>query len=599
MAATATSTGTGNWSADATWAITGIGTASGADGVLVSGVLTPTVSPAWTAGALVGRRMKLDAVWYSVSANTETTATITSPPADATYAYLLGGSPLATDVVIVATGHIVALDVVRAPATASTFASLTGTGTGQITVALTTGVTREIFVAGAVQAGTKPTAEGLIVVAGSAGTFNLTCTTATAGTNTSASCIVHNGTSAATVNVTGNIVGGSANYAYGMNITNSGPWSVTGNITGGSAGSAAAGLTNAYTGAGTINGPSTISGGGAITCYGVNNAYTGVITLDAANGGVDLVNSANVTAWIGKPPVWKITGRANYISWPTVNLDGAGNAIVRFVVLPTLGTVTLNTVLCSGGASYIGTRVDCPVGKAVTSSGNYGNPASPLVGTISSSIVDADGVVTAAPGILDADGARTAEPGILDTDGAAYTKGLLDWDGVFRDYGILDIGGDGSSDGGVLDVDHEYHQFGIISTGNVFALTGVREADGTVYTLTDGNSTPYTTGATARLVTDTLLVAAKAAYILPGTNFGALGVVGSLVLPNVKYVYNGVDRGDGTTGTLRASNLHSGAGAPGVNLTADILQHAVVVDDVTGTGEKVLITITDTTITRQ
>jgi hypothetical protein len=38
-----------------------------------------------------------------------------------------------------------------------------------------------------------------------------------------------------------------------------------------------------------------------------------------------------------------------------------------------------------------------------------------------------------------------------------------------------------------------------------------------------------------------------------------------------------------TTPTLRASNLHSGAGAPGVDLAADILADTATVDDVIGT----------------
>ena len=111
--ATCTSATTGLWSADDSWTITGIGTASGSDGVLSSGTLTPTVSPTWTVNALVGRRIKLNATWYSVSANSATAATITSPPADATYTYLLGGKPLDSDVVVIgvsAGGHTITFD---------------------------------------------------------------------------------------------------------------------------------------------------------------------------------------------------------------------------------------------------------------------------------------------------------------------------------------------------------------------------------------------------------------------------------------------------------------------------------------------------------
>jgi hypothetical protein len=52
--------------------------------------------------------------------------------------------------------------------------------------------------------------------------------------------------------------------------------------------------------------------------------------------------------------------------------------------------------------------------------------------------------------------------------------------------------------------------------------------------------------------------------------------------PDAKYVYHGVDRGDGTTGTLHASTISEAAGA-GSNLSAGILKDGEVVDDVTGT----------------
>jgi len=81
--------------------------------------------------------------------------------------------------------------------------------------------------------------------------------------------------------------------------------------------------------------------------------------------------------------------------------------------------------------------------------------------------------------------------------------------------------------------------------------------------------------------------------------------VGSLgFAPDPKYLYPTAHIGDGTAGTLRASTLHSGAGAPGVDLAASILKNTIVVDDVTGnyTGGAgtVVVTITNKpTITRQ
>ena len=125
MAATATTAAAGAWADDGKFTIAGLGTASGADGVLNTGILTPTVSPAWTVDALIGRRIKLDATWYAISDNDATTATITGPPGDATYTYLLGGPPIATDIVAVA--HAMTIDgaaTARIPPTAGTLASL-------------------------------------------------------------------------------------------------------------------------------------------------------------------------------------------------------------------------------------------------------------------------------------------------------------------------------------------------------------------------------------------------------------------------------------------------------------------------------------------
>jgi len=79
--------------------------------VLVGSTLTPTVSPTWTVSALVGRRIRLGASnWYSISANTATSATITSPPGNGTYAYLLGGAPIDSDIVVVAANNTVIVD---------------------------------------------------------------------------------------------------------------------------------------------------------------------------------------------------------------------------------------------------------------------------------------------------------------------------------------------------------------------------------------------------------------------------------------------------------------------------------------------------------
>jgi hypothetical protein len=130
------------------------------------------------------------------------------------------------------------------------------------------------------------------------------------------------------------------------------------------------------------------------------------------------------------------------------------------------------------------------------------------------------------------------------------------------------------------------------------------------YDFTAAIAAGFSAGQADRLETDVSLVAAKADFIVAGTDFtGGLGEVGNLAvvdvsdagtgaaaggtldlddyvlitaLPDAKYLYNAIDRGDGTTGTLRASTLHSGAGAPGVDLAANILKDGETVDDIKG-----------------
>lgn len=68
---------------------------------------------------------------------------------------------------------------------------------------------------------------------------------------------------------------------------------------------------------------------------------------------------------------------------------------------------------------------------------------------------------------------------------------------------------------------------------------------------------------------------------MPYRDIGAVQHV-NFTLPDAKYVYGGVDRGDGTTGTLNASTIAAAKGS-GSNLSAGILKDGEVVDDVTGT----------------
>src|SRR5574343_213796 len=99
-------------------------------------------------------------------------------------------------------------------------------------------------------------------------------------------------------------------------------------------------------------------------------------------------------------------------------------------------------------------------------------------------------------------------------------------------------------------------------------------------------------GQAAQLITDKAAVDAAKASIKDDTTI--LTIAGTLdmelyvlisALPDKHYLYYTINRGDGIKGTLRASNIHTAAGAPGVNLLTDILKKDSIVDDITGTYE--------------
>jgi hypothetical protein len=68
------------------------------------------------------------------------------------------------------------------------------------------------------------------------------------------------------------------------------------------------------------------------------------------------------------------------------------------------------------------------------------------------------------------------------------------------------------------------------------------------------------------------------------TGSGTKNLIPSPTFPDPKYLYSGINRGDGTTGTLHASNIHSGAGIAGEDLSSGILVSGHTVDDVTGSA---------------
>jgi len=208
MAATAATTAAaGAWATDGVFTFAGLGKAGGADGVLNTGVLTPTVSPVWAIDALIGRRIKLDAIWYDISDNDATTATITGPPGDATYTYLLGGVPIAGDAVSVK--HAMTIDgaaTARIPPTAGTFASLDLATAGGASPGLV--VTGIVALAATVIAGLENLDDS-----GVGAVLTVTATSAETTVNQGYACA---GTTVFTGTVTG---GGPAAAGIGIDVT--------------------------------------------------------------------------------------------------------------------------------------------------------------------------------------------------------------------------------------------------------------------------------------------------------------------------------------------------------------------------------------------
>ena len=246
-------------------------------------------------------------------------ATVTSQGSgnwsDATKWHDGGGNnrvPLADDIVIIATGHTMVIDVAgigdpgRIPATSGSLASLTCQGTGTATIDMTgyhSGL--GIYVTGDIQAGTTATA---IDVSGNADHTLTVYGNIKGGTGAAGNGIRFASSNAAVLTIVGSITGGSANTANGVTITQSSNYvNITGNITGGSAGP---GLTYTWATSTTAIDNSIITGGGGGSAPGINNTAGSPITL--ANTGTQcfLVNSSTCMAINGKPPTWNLTGKS-------------------------------------------------------------------------------------------------------------------------------------------------------------------------------------------------------------------------------------------------------------------------------------------------
>jgi len=451
-----------NWSVAGGYA-TGIGTMTGADGVLASGTLTPTVSPAWTVNALVGRKMSLGGTLYDVSANSATAATITSPPADATYTYIVTGPPLSGDTISL-NGYALTLDgsnastytcvsiaarvalggaasagtIVPANAT-STIAANVSAGTVDL-ITLTSAANRTLTINGTLTGGTATSKRGIYMTSGthtiavtsivggtadSAYAMNLVDGTLTALTVTTATASA-NAPAIATYIGTNTTITNAVAAAQGAVKMLGGTWNVT-NATGGSA----AGAHGVSISGGTCT-VTKAKGGSVAGAYGIGiTGGTGVVN------GVDLTGTGYPVAVNG--------GILKMAAGIPLQFSDAAGALKVFCPVPTLNLVVLDTVL-------------------------YTSAAGSVYGTLASSIVDSAGAVSAGPGILDG-------------DGDVYPSGVLEADtGIYGSYGVVDIAG-------------VAYEFGILSNDGIVHEEGVLEDSGVnYYALASEDSTPYLAG---------------------------------------------------------------------------------------------------------
>lgn len=111
---------------------------------------------------------------------------------------------------------------------------------------------------------------------------------------------------------------------------------------------------------------------------------------------------------------------------------------------------------------------------------------------------------------------------------------------------------------------------------------GTDRGDGTLGTLHASNIA--TAAGTGVNLTPSILLAGNTVDDVVGAHTEPV-----VTFPAASKVYAGTDRGDGTLGTLHASNIAVAAGA-GVNLTPSILLAGNTVDDVTGTHTEPVVT---------
>jgi hypothetical protein len=176
--------------------------------------------------------------------------------------------PGPNDAAVIATGHVVALNIARIP-TSGTLLSLTGTGTGQLTVNLNTSAFG--IYASTIQAGTNNT--GFILVTGATNILTIVGNVTGGSTTTGASCVRNDSTG--TVNITGNVTAGSTTTAHGAINTTTGVINITGNVSG----SATANVFGCSAAQGRINIFGNVTGGTTGSSNGCSASASGGIYL--------------------------------------------------------------------------------------------------------------------------------------------------------------------------------------------------------------------------------------------------------------------------------------------------------------------------------
>ena len=224
----------------------------------------------------------------------------------------LGHMPIATEDVVLPDGVAVTWDVgagSRLPASGTLNSISGGSGSLQITPSTTGAVS--------IYATTYTAANGLLIalLGTSTNIVTLNGTTMYASTYANRGALVKMSNTAAVVNVSEILPSNTGNYASCAIINNGGTLVVN-----------------------------------DCDVYGSDTSLSSAINSSGqcTFNNVNLIDGTRYVAYIGSSPIWNITGRANYHQRATVNLDGAGNAVVKFPVFPLQANVLLDTVIYDG-----------------------------------------------------------------------------------------------------------------------------------------------------------------------------------------------------------------------------------------------------------